>query len=511
MKTTIKALFSLLLVATLSSTFAFGQIRIDWQQCYGSLDYDVGYGIQPFGNGYRVLGTASDASGQVSCGFYHGAWMFDLNSSISIVRHKCRDYAMPSGLLRNSEGETFAVGIAYPSMVLKLWVSKLDETGNDVWSSYLGTEESLGYVTPYAAATNEGGVVAAVSVTEATGNVTTHYGGSDCWVVKLDADGNVEWECSLGTAGNETPRCLVNMRNGGILVGLTSPQIGVGNIGCGHHEDASILVKLNANGDILRSFCFPGFVVADVLELSDGYLLAGYASGNCVLVKCDFYGEVLWTRSYGGSGSESVVRVFEDGPDGYTVFANTTSLDGDVASAANLGVNGDEAGNIWVFHVDSQGDLVWERCLGSSLGLEEKVADVVKADAGEFLLVGNMTWFAEESSGDIHCTNSSLIPNSATNIYVLKVTDEYDYTAITEQAEKSVSILPNPASGSVTVTGDSLRKVEIHNLLGQLVACANINSDSITIDLSGLTRGVYLVTATDRNGRQHARKLAVGN
>ena len=74
-----------------------------------------------------------------------------------------------------------------------------------------------------------------------------------------------------------------------------------------------------------------------------------------------------------------------------------------------------------------------------------------------------------------------------------------------------LSVHPNPASGSVTVTDESLLRVEIHNLLGQLVASSDCDGDSVTIDLQSLSQGVYLVTATDRNGRQHVRKLAVGN
>ena len=73
-----------------------------------------------------------------------------------------------------------------------------------------------------------------------------------------------------------------------------------------------------------------------------------------------------------------------------------------------------------------------------------------------------------------------------------------------------MSIVPNPASGTITVTGENLRKVEIHNLLGQLVASSNCDGDSVTINLQSLSKGVYLVTATDRDGRQHVRKLTVG-
>ena len=97
------------------------------------------------------------------------------------------------------------------------------------------------------------------------------------------------------------------------------------------------------------------------------------------------------------------------------------------------------------------------------------------------------------------CLSSATITLNATNLDVV------------EEEECPVGVFPNPASGSVTVTGESLCKVEVHNLLGQLVASSDCDGDSVTIDLQNLSQGVYLVTATDRDGRQHVRKLAIGN
>ena len=420
----------LLFAICFSATLLFGQISIDWQQCYGSLDYDGGYGIQPFGDGYRVLGVASERNGMCQCGDFHGVWLFDMTPDLSITRQRCWDYSTPAQLVKNDAGEIFQVSEQHgPNIWLS--VSKLDDEGYDTW--WTSFEANFEYSSPfaYATATSDGGVAAATTISDEGGHVTTYFGGNDCWVVRLDAEGNLLWERTLGTLGDETLNCLVNASDGGLLVGVYLAQITAGNIGCGNLDNRNVLVKLDNNGNIEWNRCFP-VSFNDVIEYDDGYLLAGsrgdaYGTQDCALLRCDAYGNILWTKSYGGSGNESIIKVFEDGPEGYTVFANSSSLDGDVASAAHLGVTGSEAGNIWVFHVDAQGELVWERCIGSSLGLSEQNRDVVKTDEGKFLLVGDMTWFTEDSSGDIHCTNNALIPNSKTNIYVLQVSDTYNY------------------------------------------------------------------------------------
>ena len=373
------------------------------------------------------------------------------------------------------------------------------------------------YADPFAlaVATLDGGLAAATTIVGNGSNISTYYGGNDSWVVKLDAEGHLLWERTLGTLGNETLQCLVNARDGGLLVGVTLSQITSGNIGCGNLDNRNVLVKLDSDGNFEWNLCFPTVAFTDVIEYDDGYLLAGtradtYGSQDCALMRCDAEGHVQWIKSYGGSGKETVVKVFEDGPNGYTVFANTTSLDGDVTSAANLSVAGNEAGNIWVFHVDAQGDLVWERCIGSSKGLLEEVGDVVKTDERQFLLVGDMTWFAEDSSGDIHCTNSALIPNSKTNIWVLHVTDEFDYSATAESFYDKVSLHPNPAKDEVTVTGEGILEVEVHNLLGQRVtSMEGHDAESLTISLEGLPQGVYLVSVRLADGKRCEKKLVI--
>ena len=78
------------------------------------------------------------------------------------------------------------------------------------------------------------------------------------------------------------------------------------------------------------------------------------------------------------------------------------------------------------------------------------------------------------------------------------------------EAESAVSVFPNPANSQVTVTAEGIRQVELLNLLGQKVASFDGNgSGSLTIGLSDLAKGVYLVTVKDMEGRSTTRKLIV--
>ena len=69
---------------------------------------------------------------------------------------------------------------------------------------------------------------------------------------------------------------------------------------------------------------------------------------------------------------------------------------------------------------------------------------------------------------------------------------------------------PNPAKSQVTVTGADIRRVEIRNLLGQqIVSMEGNGSESVTIGLSDLPKGVYLVNVWNKEGVGTTKKLIV--
>lgn len=71
----------------------------------------------------------------------------------------------------------------------------------------------------------------------------------------------------------------------------------------------------------------------------------------------------------------------------------------------------------------------------------------------------------------------------------------------------ALTIAPNPTEGTVMIAGMDLRKVEVYNTVGQLVAVKQDEGDSTTLDLSGMPSGLYFVHVTDQNGDYCVRKL----
>ncbi len=93
------------------------------------------------------------------------------------------------------------------------------------------------------------------------------------------------------------------------------------------------------------------------------------------------------------------------------------------------------------------------------------------------------------------CGNSSY---GEVEDYTINLSVATDINAITEN---TFSVYPNPNNGifNINMISSSNNNIQITNVLGELVYSNNINSNSATINLSPLTKGVYFVKVNNNN------------
>jgi hypothetical protein len=167
--------------------------------------------------------------------------------------------------------------------------------------------------------------------------------------------GDTIWTRTYGGIDNDGANCIQQTIDGGyILAGVTS-SFGAGN------EDF-YLIKSNEHGDALWTKTFGGANGDDALNVQqttdNGYILVGgtYSFGNgrnIYVVKTDQFGNTLWTRNYGGSGTEKAHAVLQADDGGYLVVGNTTSF----------GAGGKD---FYLIKIDASGVTQWTRVYGNS-------------------------------------------------------------------------------------------------------------------------------------------------
>ena len=72
----------------------------------------------------------------------------------------------------------------------------------------------------------------------------------------------------------------------------------------------------------------------------------------------------------------------------------------------------------------------------------------------------------------------------------------------------SVKVYPNPTQGEITLEGEGMNHVRIMNTYGQTVYDAEVEGDQVRIDLSHMTKGIYMMHIEAKDG-QAVRKIVV--
>ena len=83
----------------------------------------------------------------------------------------------------------------------------------------------------------------------------------------------------------------------------------------------------------------------------------------------------------------------------------------------------------------------------------------------------------------------------------------YNEGIINIATQQPVSIYPNPARNEITVTGSDINAITITNAIGQTLISKDGNAGKVSIDISSLPAGIYLVTVICDNGSRAVSKI----
>ncbi|MEJ7912457.1 MAG: hypothetical protein WKF70_04835, partial [Chitinophagaceae bacterium] len=399
---------------------AFAQPSIQWQKCLGGTNEDYANSIRSTKDGGSiVVGGASSNNGDVtSSNGSSDFWVVKLNAAGSIQWQKAlggTGSEMANSVEQTSDdgyiiaGYTFSnnLTVSGNSGFQDFWLVKLDVNGNLQWQKSLGGS-SMDYAYSVIQ-TADGGYLAGGNTSSTNGAVTGNHGGDDGWIVKLDAGGAIMWQKCYGGSGLDEIRSVYQSVEGGyIMTGYTTSVDG--DVSGNHGASDLWVIKIGAQGNIEWQKAFGGnsFDAGyKILPTSDGgYMISGNtrsndgdASGNhgdldAWLVKIDATGMLQWQKCYGGSGADWAISFFQTPDNNYIVGAQTLSYNGDAV--------GNHGGlDKLILKISNAGALQWKKCFGGSQW--DYLDEIVPTPDGSFISTGS----ARSNDGDVEGLHGS--------------------------------------------------------------------------------------------------------
>jgi len=335
------------------------------------------------------------------------------------------------------------------------WLVKIGPSGSIQWDQSYGGDfyDNLTDVAP----TSDGGylLVGYSNSSHQYGNKTAVNRGSyDFWVVSIDTGGAIRWQQTYGGSGNDLASVVLRTTDGGYLIGGSSGSGTNGNKTAMNRGGTDYwIVKMDANGNTQWDQSYGGIQddsLGSILAVSDGgYILVGKsnsgADGNKStpslgavdgwVVKIDAGGSKQWDRSFGGTTNDSFASALITSDGGLLLGGTSASGNDSNKTSANRG-----GSDFWIVKTDASGNRQWEQTYGGAS--DDTLTSLTQTTDGKLLLGG---WSQSAPSGNKTSTNWGFV-----DYWVLKIAGNVP-PQIAGQPQSQVA----SASQNVTFTVDA--------------------------------------------------------
>ncbi len=325
-------------------------------------------------------------------------------------------------------------------------------------------------------------------------DVLLDAGTNTPFISKCDSNGNFIWTKKVVLTGE--PECVGICTDIHRNIYITGQFMSPVNFGCATLTSSGsndmFITKLNSDGvcqwarkigtsnlDNSRAIC---------TDLNCNVFVTGYSNGfNYILAKYDSLGTQSWVRTASGAEAGIGHSVCVDNlGNAYTVGSfNSTTVFGTI-SLTSSGSN-----DVFVAKYDANGNVDWAIKGGGST--YDQGYGVSIDNNGSLILAGTYVSNPANFGG-------MTIPNTNGNddMFITKVALLTSNNEI--MPEINISVFPNPANDNLTIRSSEKANVDIYTLQGQLVKSTQSKEEETTINLTNLSKGVYLIKVITEKG-----------
>lgn len=324
---------------------------IVWENTYGGTGDDQMYAIEPTSDGGFILGGVSDS---------------------------------PAGYDKDKNPK----GGTYPDF----WILKIDSSGTKLWDKTIGGNR-LDKLNAIVADPFGGYLLGGYSESNASFDKSEDRHDTipdgivfyDYWIVKVDNNGNVVWDQTIGGSSDDMVNSIINLPDHQFL--------------------------LTGNSSSVNDFDKTGLL---------------HGSNDYWLVKIDSVGNIIWDKVLGGNDYENVVcSILTDSNIIITAGYSTSPIGFDKSEDNKDPMN--LTADYWIVALDTGGNQIWDDVLGCEE--EERIASIISLENNDLIIAG----YSESDSCNDKSENSKGVYNYP-DYWAVKMND-YTSFQIIDSAE----------------------------------------------------------------------------
>jgi hypothetical protein len=271
---------------------------LSWQKTFGFSGSDKGISLlQTLDNGYLLTGvldvSASGGQGNSKSFQRHAggdiwALKLSLNGTLEWSKFFGGSFTdTPFGVVETLNNEYIIAAssdsqdfnISNNKGTYDFWVLKISSDGALIWEeSFGGTEiDEPRAIT----ATNDGNFIVVGDTRSSDTDVSINNGAADLWMIKIDTNGTLIWEKTIGATSFDVARSISKTQDNGFVIAGSSRSSDAGFTNQGQN-DAWIL-KVNTSGEIEWQKTIGGSEIDflyDAVELNNKTIIAVGESGS---------------------------------------------------------------------------------------------------------------------------------------------------------------------------------------------------------------------------------------
>ncbi len=437
-----------------------------WRRDYGGDLTDIGYSVveAPYG-GYVLTGISNSNDSADMRGYL---WKTDEYGTIVWMKTFLEDgnNTCTFSVKGTLDGGYIVAGTRRWPGELDIYLIKTDADGEIEWEEQYETD-SLSETTHSIDQTTDGGYIVA-------GYSITTTGNNDFFLMKTNMTGVEQWRKWHRWEHDEFVYCVQQTTDGGYII--------TGSTGLYEQRDL-LLMKFDADGDSTWAQRYNGHAITEgkcVLQTTDGgYIVTGHteeievSAADIYILKTDENGDSLWAKTFGYSrGQDWGESIVEIPGNGYIV-CGTWHVPG-------------EQWDICALRLNNEGDSLWLGLYGEDRHVESAHNIIITAE-GDYLITGTTEAFEH-----------------GPNVALLKIASDQTGVGEGNHILPTVTSLhqnyPNPfnATTNIRYSLNSSSEIEltVYDLLGRKVQTLDrgfkkAGNHSVDFDASEFSSGIY--------------------